>query len=144
MGSCCCVTCPVNVCRRKEQTYQKGRGLETTRVFKRVEKAIVCEDDDGLTCVNEYRILYEKYTTANGRFCICEDRNLGTQYAVKVSPKGASISKNEVEVLKTLDHPNLVQLVEVIDDPHVCACAHFVTLRTICDTFDLEIIVFFT
>ena len=45
-------------------------------------------------------------------------------YAVKISPKIGALSNNEVNILKNLEHPNLVHLIEVIDDPQVHPDTH--------------------
>ena len=119
MGNCC----PF---KRGESNYQKSRGRETLRVFKRVEKAIIGEDETGATCVNEYRLLGDIHPTDVGRFCVCEDqhvnKNQNSRFACKIIPRTARLSNNEVAVLKNLHHSNLVKLIEVIDDPEVCRC----------------------
>jgi len=99
----------------EDMNYQERRDM--TRVFKRVEKAIIGVDNEGFNCVNEYRLVTELCSHAHGRVCICEDRVLKVQYAVKISRKVGSLSNNEVNILKNLEHPHLVHLVEVIDDP---------------------------
>eukprot|EP00668_Euglena_longa_P001146 GGOE01001367.1.p1 GENE.GGOE01001367.1~~GGOE01001367.1.p1 ORF type:complete len:1825 (+),score=558.82 GGOE01001367.1:29-5476(+) len=121
MGGVCCCCCLGNADKKntKNQKYQKRGVIETGRVFKRVERAIIGVDREGHTCVNEYRILSELSSNTHGKVCICEDRELKSLYAVKISPKVGSMSNNEVNNLKNLEHPNLIRLIEVIDDPQV-------------------------
>lgn len=58
MGSvCCCCVGNVDKKKTRNQKYQKRGVIETGRVFKRVERAIIGVDREGHRCVNEYRIL---------------------------------------------------------------------------------------
>ena len=55
--------------------------------------------------------------------CLCVDKNSGQKFAVKCidkkSLKGKEDSlENEINVLRTADHPNIVKMIEMFDDKH--------------------------
>jgi calcium/calmodulin-dependent protein kinase kinase 2 len=90
--------------------------------------------------VNHYRLFQTLGSGAFGCVRLCCDENTGDLFAVKCiskrrmfrkgglarSPKGAPIIgrdpledlKREIAILKKLEHPHIVKLFEVMDDPH--------------------------
>ena len=57
-----------------------------------------------------------------GEVRLCEHKSTGETRAVKIMKKNAMSQKslqwlkNEIEILKTLDHPHIVRLYEVFED----------------------------
>ena len=81
-----------------------------------------------------YRNIKETYkieaTIGRGTFATvkrCKNRATGVRYAVKIltkkkmSEEDMSNMQVEIDILKSLDHPNIVQLIDVFeDDRHWC------------------------
>jgi calcium/calmodulin-dependent protein kinase I len=81
-----------------------------------------------------YRNIKETYkiesTIGRGTFATvkrCKNRATGVKYAVKIltkkkmSEEDMSNMQLEIDILKSLDHPNIVQLIDVFeDDRHWC------------------------
>eukprot|EP01062_Namystynia_karyoxenos_P073769 TRINITY_DN70591_c0_g1_i1.p1 TRINITY_DN70591_c0_g1~~TRINITY_DN70591_c0_g1_i1.p1 ORF type:complete len:511 (+),score=111.08 TRINITY_DN70591_c0_g1_i1:81-1613(+) len=98
--------------------------LETSRLFK-------SEDGDGQKVINGYVYDHELGRGAFGKVKLAQHTETGRWYAMKVMSR-RKLSKTrvcgqgctqldrvtrEIEVMKQLEHPNLVRLREVINDP---------------------------
>eukprot|EP01137_Pigoraptor_chileana_P037208 Opistho-2@33934 len=105
-----------------------NKTVETTQI-KRIETA-----DDDCEILNQYTLYNELGRGAFGLVRLAIDNNTGMRHAVKIlskkrlrrkgpvgrpGPGGADPLmdvRREIAILKKLDHPNIVKLVEVIDD----------------------------
>ncbi|KAJ1555903.1 hypothetical protein HK405_010905 [Cladochytrium tenue] len=110
---------------------------ETRSLVKNVDPAT------GSKMINKYMILKEIGRGVHGKVKLCVDTETGELFAIKIVDKrakkrfqGRSLSlrtadseepsnphlekiRREIAILKKVDHPNVVILREVIDDPHV-------------------------
>ncbi|KAJ8512662.1 hypothetical protein OPV22_003096 [Ensete ventricosum] len=97
---------------------------------KETRKVIVSEDNSGNKMVNEYIRECKIGSGSYGKVVLYRSIKDGKQYAIKifhkshllklrVAPSETAMTDvfREVAIMKMLDHPNIVNLVEVIDDP---------------------------
>ncbi|KMZ63290.1 Serine/threonine-protein kinase GRIK1 [Zostera marina] len=107
------------------------------------------KDSDGKKTVNEYIRLYTIASGSYGKVVLYENSIDGKPYAIKafyksrlskvrVSPSETAMTDvlREVSIMKTLQHPNIVNLIEVIDDPesdNLYLVLEFVDGKRICD-----------
>lgn len=93
-------------------------------------RAVRSEDSDGNKMVNEYVRECLIGTGSYGKVVLYRSKLDGRQYAIKifrksrlrkvrVGPSQTAMTDvlREVEIMKCLDHPHIVKLIEVIDDP---------------------------
>uniref|UniRef100_J3NFE6 non-specific serine/threonine protein kinase n=2 Tax=Oryza brachyantha TaxID=4533 RepID=J3NFE6_ORYBR len=99
---------------------------------KETKKAICLEDENGNKMVNEYIHQRKIGSGSYGKVVLYKNMEDGKLYAVKVlhksymkkihvAPSETAMSDvlREVSIMKMLDHPNIVNLIEVIDDPEI-------------------------
>lgn len=83
-----------------------------------------------LTSVNQYKFLKLIGQGNSGKVYLCKDKNTGARRAVKILDKkltswklvGASstalsVVQSEISIMKKMTHPNVVKLLEVLDQP---------------------------
>lgn len=88
------------------------------------------KDKKGYKIINQYLIIRKLGQGAFATVYLCKDETTGTLYALKrmnkqfLTRKACGHTKNaydcvkeELKVLKRLDHPNIIWLHEIIDDP---------------------------
>lgn len=98
---------------------------------KETHKVIRTEDEDGNKMVNEYVRECKIGAGSYGKVVLYRSQVDGKHYAIKafhkshllklrVAPSETAMTDvlREVLIMKTLNHPNIVNLVEVIDDPN--------------------------
>ncbi|XP_076957572.1 serine/threonine-protein kinase GRIK1-like [Bidens hawaiensis] len=122
-----------NPSRRSEDIllYRMQNGL-ICREFpvKETHKVVRSEDENGNKIVNEYVREYKIGSGSYGKVVLYRSREDRKHYAIKafhkshllklrVAPSETAISDvlREVLIMKMLNHPNIVNLIEVIDDP---------------------------
>ncbi|XWS73707.1 hypothetical protein CRYUN_Cryun02cG0151500 [Craigia yunnanensis] len=97
---------------------------------KETNKIIRSEDENGIKMVNEYVREYKIGSGSYGKVVLYRNSVDGKQYAIKafhkshllklrVAPSETAMTDvfREVLIMKMLEHPNIVNLIEVIDDP---------------------------
>ncbi|KAE8711339.1 Serine/threonine-protein kinase GRIK1 [Hibiscus syriacus] len=99
-------------------------------VVKETNKIIRSEDENGNKMVNEYVRQYKIGSGSYAKVVLYQNSVDGKQYAIKafhkshllklrVAPSETAMNDVlcEVLIMKMLEHPNIVNLIEVIDDP---------------------------
>ncbi|ORX95383.1 kinase-like protein [Basidiobolus meristosporus CBS 931.73] len=85
----------------------------------------------GYKVINKYMIIKEIGRGCHGKVKLCQDVETGTYYAIKIvekhsrrrlgqkqsHPSSLDKIRKEIAILKRCNHPNVVRLYEVIDDP---------------------------
>ncbi|KAF5744696.1 serine/threonine-protein kinase GRIK2 [Tripterygium wilfordii] len=97
---------------------------------KETHKVVRTEDENGNKVVNEYVREYKIGAGSYGKVVLYRSRVDGKHYAIKafhkshlsklrVAPSETAMTDvlREVLIMKVLNHPNIVNLIEVIDDP---------------------------
>ncbi|ONK63957.1 uncharacterized protein A4U43_C07F20650 [Asparagus officinalis] len=97
---------------------------------KETRKVTISEDENGNKMVNEYVRECKIGSGSYGKVVLYRSVKDGNQYAIKVFHKSHLLKLRvapsetamtdvlrEVSIMKMLDHPNIVKLIEVIDDP---------------------------
>jgi serine/threonine protein kinase len=82
--------------------------------------------------VNKYRILEELGKGSFAEVYLCEEEDTGIKYAMKMMARPTKKFRDEIEeiaIMKTLKHPNIVDLKEVIDDPSKSLKIYIVQVR---------------
>lgn len=92
---------------------------------------MISHKERGQTRINQYQMVKKLGQGSFGKVKLCYDVNSNLYYAAKIMSKDklkrkmVSFNKNaysnvqtEMAVMKKLDHPHLVKLYEIIDDPH--------------------------
>ncbi|BAS86023.1 Os03g0711300, partial [Oryza sativa Japonica Group] len=98
---------------------------------KETKKVFRSEDENGSKMVNQYVHLGKIGSGSYGKVVLYRSMKDGKLYAVKVLNKSYMMKVRvvrsetamtdvlrEVSIMKMLDHPNIVNLIEVIDDPN--------------------------
>ncbi|KAK9128131.1 hypothetical protein Syun_016928 [Stephania yunnanensis] len=98
---------------------------------KETHQLIRTEDEDGNKMINEYVRECRIGSGSYGKVVLYRSKSDGKQYAIKafhkshllkmrVAPAETAMTDvlREVLIMKILDHPNIVNLIEVIDDPN--------------------------
>ncbi|XP_050212835.1 serine/threonine-protein kinase GRIK1-like [Mercurialis annua] len=98
---------------------------------KETQILIRSEDDDGNKMINEYVRERKIGAGSYGKVVLYRSSNDGKHYAIKafhkshllklrVAPSETAMSDvlREVLIMKMLNHPNIINLIEVIDDPN--------------------------
>ncbi|XP_042452439.1 serine/threonine-protein kinase GRIK2-like [Zingiber officinale] len=98
---------------------------------KETRRLILSEDDDGNKMINEYVRQCKIGSGSYGKVVLYRSTKDGKQYAIKIFHKSHLLKSHvapsetamndvlrEVAIMKMLDHPNIVNLIEVIDDPN--------------------------
>ncbi|KAL7594501.1 serine/threonine-protein kinase GRIK1 [Lactuca sativa] len=123
-----------NPAKRSEDIllYRTQNGL-ICREFpvKETHKVIRSEDENGNKMVNEYVREYKIGSGSYGKVVLYRSQVDGKHYAIKafhkshllklrVAPSETAMTDvlREVLIMKMLNHPNIVNLIEVIDDPN--------------------------
>ncbi|KAK9079084.1 hypothetical protein SSX86_000754 [Deinandra increscens subsp. villosa] len=112
--------------------YRTQNGL-ICREFpvKETHKVVRTEDENGNKMVNEYVREYKIGSGSYGKVVLYRSQVDGKNYAIKafhkshllkqrVAPSETAMTDvfREVLIMKMLNHPNIVNLIEVIDDPN--------------------------
>lgn len=111
--------------------YRIQKGLHCREFpVKDTYRLIRSEDDDGNKMVNEYVYVRKIASGGYGKVVLYRNSIDGKHYAIKafhkshllklrVAPSETAMTDvlREVLIMKILEHPNIVNLVEVIDDP---------------------------
>ncbi|KAF0889173.1 hypothetical protein E2562_022440 [Oryza meyeriana var. granulata] len=116
---------------------------------KETKKAICREDENGNKMVNQYIHQRKIGSGSYGKVVLYSNTEDGKLYAVKVlhksymkkvrvAPSETAMSDvlREVSIMKMLDHPNIVNLIEVIDDPEIdklYMVLEYVERKLVCD-----------
>ncbi|CAI9105109.1 OLC1v1003964C1 [Oldenlandia corymbosa var. corymbosa] len=119
--------------RRSEEIlrYRIHNGLICREVpVKETSKLVRSEDEDGNKMINEYVRQHKIGSGSYGKVVLYRSTTDGKNYAIKafhkshllklrVAPSETAMTDvlREVLIMKSLKHPNIVNLVEVIDDP---------------------------
>ncbi|XP_065865876.1 serine/threonine-protein kinase GRIK1 [Euphorbia lathyris] len=98
---------------------------------KETQKLVRSEDENGIKMINEYVREYKIGAGSYGKVVLYRSCVDGRKYAIKAFHKSHLLKQRvapsetamgdvlrEVLIMKMLDHPNIVNLIEVIDDPH--------------------------
>ncbi|XP_055829572.1 serine/threonine-protein kinase GRIK2-like isoform X2 [Solanum dulcamara] len=113
--------------------YKAENGLACREIpVKETHRVVRDEDEDGNKMVNEYVREYKIGSGSYGKVVLYRSRTDGKHYALKafrkshllklrVAPSETAMSDvlREVLIMKMLSHPNIVNLIEVIDDPTI-------------------------
>lgn len=107
------------------------------------------EDSDGRKTINEYVRQRKIASGSYGKVVLYQSNIDGKPYAIKtfyksrllrvrVSPTETAMTDvlREISIMKTLEHPNIINLIEVIDDPesdHLYMVLEYVEGKCICD-----------
>jgi CRP-like cAMP-binding protein len=114
--------------RRKTTSSLGGRVSLDSLIVQEADFAPVKRKSvDGVEFVNGYKLLGRLGKGAQGKVLLCEDERTGVRYALKVicgrSNKSAWSARNdrssvqqEVEVMRLLQHKNVLRLVEVMEE----------------------------
>ncbi|KAL0735241.1 hypothetical protein Bca4012_011451 [Brassica carinata] len=128
-----------------EEVEQKSRSQRSEEILKyRLDNGLICrqvpvketnelirgEDEDGNKMINEYVRVCKIGSGSYGKVVLYRSTVDGQHYAIKafhkshlvrlrVAPSETAMSDvlREVMIMKILEHPNIVNLIEVIDDP---------------------------
>ncbi|KAM0944929.1 putative protein kinase CAMK-CAMKL-LKB family [Dioscorea sansibarensis] len=116
---------------------------------KETRQVIRTEDENGNKMVNEYVREYKIGSGSYGKVVLYRSTKDGKHYAIKVFHKSHLLKLRvapsetamtdvlrEVSIMKMLDHPNIVNLIEVIDDPttdHFYMVLEYVKGKRVCD-----------
>ncbi|GAA0176206.1 non-receptor serine/threonine protein kinase [Lithospermum erythrorhizon] len=116
---------------------------------KETHELIRSEDEDGNKMVNQYIREYKIGAGSYGKVVLYRNQDDGKHYAIKsfhkshllklrVAPSETAMSDvlREVMIMKILSHPNIVNLVEVIDDPtmdHFYMVLEYVEGKWVCE-----------
>ncbi|ESQ42290.1 hypothetical protein EUTSA_v10013666mg [Eutrema salsugineum] len=129
----------------EEEVEQKSRSKRSEEILKyRLDNGLICrqfpvketnelirgEDEDGNKMINEYVRECKIGAGSYGKVVLYRSTVDGQNYAIKafhkshllrlrVAPSETAMSDvlREVMIMKILEHPNIVNLIEVIDDP---------------------------
>ncbi|PKA55674.1 Serine/threonine-protein kinase GRIK2 [Apostasia shenzhenica] len=116
---------------------------------KETRKVIISEDEHGHKMVNEYVRECKIGSGSYGKVVLYRNTIDGKKYAIKVfhklhllklrvAPSETAMTDvlREVSIMKMVDHPNIVNLVEVIDDPfsdHFYMVLEYVDGKRVCE-----------
>ncbi|XP_059660588.1 serine/threonine-protein kinase GRIK2 isoform X2 [Cornus florida] len=130
--------------------YRTQNGLICREVpVKETHKLIRSEDENGNKIVNEYVRECKIGSGSYGKVVLYRSRVDGNHYAIKafhkshllklrVAPSETAMTDvlREVLIMKILNHPNIVNLIEVIDDPttdHFYMVLEYVEGKWVCE-----------
>ncbi|XP_020599209.1 serine/threonine-protein kinase GRIK2-like [Phalaenopsis equestris] len=116
---------------------------------KQTWKVTVCEDEHGNKMVNEYVRECKIGSGSYGKVVLYQSTEDGKKYAIKVFHKSHLLKLRvapsetamndvlrEVSIMKMLSHPNIVNLLEVINDPlsdHFYMVLEYVEGKLVCE-----------
>ncbi|XP_075635221.1 serine/threonine-protein kinase GRIK1 isoform X1 [Castanea sativa] len=137
--------CSEEILRLREQSGMVCRQFPV----KETHQVVRTEDENGNKRVNEYVREYKIGAGSYGKVVLYRSTVDGKHYAIKafhkshllkqrVAPSETAMTDvlREVLIMKMLDHPNIVNLVEVIDDPnidHFYMVLEFVEGKWVCE-----------
>ncbi|KAJ9465193.1 Serine/threonine-protein kinase ssp1 [Diplonema papillatum] len=98
---------------RGSMPFVSHRDIPTTNTF---EKSF---DDWDNKSYNQYTIISEVGRGSFSKVKLAYDNNTDLATAIKVMDRAHATKTAEIEILRRMDHPNVVSLFEVIDDPAV-------------------------
>ncbi|XP_043699548.1 serine/threonine-protein kinase GRIK2-like isoform X2 [Telopea speciosissima] len=117
---------------------------------KETHQLIRSEDENGNKMINEYVRVCKIGSGSYGKVVLYQSSVDGKRYAIKafhkshlsklrVAPSETAMTDvlREVSIMKILDHPNIVNLIEVIDDPntdHFYMVLEYVEGRWVCES----------
>ncbi|KAK2987759.1 hypothetical protein RJ640_016354, partial [Escallonia rubra] len=130
--------------------YRTQNGLICREIpVKETHKVTRTEDEDGNKMVNEYVRECKIGSGSYGKVVLYRSRVDGKHYAIKafhkshllkqrVAPSETAMTDvlREVLIMKMLNHPNIVNLIEVIDDPtmdHFYMVLEYVEGKWVCE-----------
>lgn len=143
--------CHSPVKRSEEILMDRARnGLICREIpVKETHKLVRTEDEDGNKMVNEYVREYKIGSGSYGKVVLYRSHIDGKHYAIKafhkshllklrVAPSETAMGDvlREVSIMKMLCHPNIVNLIEVIDDPetdHFYMVLEYVEGKWVCE-----------
>lgn len=131
-------------------SYRTQHGLVCREIpVKETHKIVCSEDENGNKMVNEYVREYKIGSGSYGKVVLYRSCLDGNRYAIKafrkshllklrVTPSETAMTDvlREVLIMKMLSHPNIVNLIEVIDDPsfdHFYMVLEYVEGKWVCD-----------
>ncbi|KAK3206016.1 hypothetical protein Dsin_020062 [Dipteronia sinensis] len=144
-----------NRVKRSEEIlkFREQNGLICRRIpVKETDKIIRSEDENGNKMINEYVRECKIGAGSYGKVVLYRSSIDGKNYAIKafhkshllklrVAPSETAMTDvlREVLIMKMLDHPNIVNLIEVIDDPntdHFYMVLEYVESKWVCEDSD--------
>ncbi|GFQ04070.1 serine/threonine-protein kinase grik2 [Phtheirospermum japonicum] len=142
----------------EDYDFQSPRKRSEEILMYRLQNGLICRefpvkethtDDDGYKTVNEYVRERKIGAGSYGKVVLYRNRADGKHYAIKafhkshllklrVAPSETAMTDvlREVSIMKVLSHPNIVNLVEVIDDPttdHFYMVLEYVEGKWVCE-----------
>nr|AMP82898.1 rep-interacting kinase 2 [Catalpa bungei] len=154
---------PTDIGNEDESDFQSPRKKSEEILMYRMQNGLICrkfpvkethsalrsEDENGNKTINEYVRVHKIGAGSYGKVVLYRSRTDGKKYAIKVFHKSHLLKQRvahsetamtdvfrEVLIMKVLSHPNIVNLIEVIDDPtadHFYMVLEYVEGKWVCE-----------